>query len=239
MALPLPTLYVVRAEYSAAMVRPRLPSEMLLLNRTLEELQEHAVACTEAADRLTAEKASLLFAHAADAASDVSGAFSADSFIMRLAHWSRPGRFADWLPYSSGLDAVYAASTATRLATVDMNYKLRGFMFFCHKRVELLGFSTDDGDSRDLLASITEEEQRNQAWINEQVPRLRALHRNLLEAKKVFDRDSPKLTALAWSLGTLQLVGWPLIFFVLFPRELRLYRQRREAAAASAKKKGA
>jgi len=236
--LLLPTLRIIRAEVSSSAIRSHLPKELRLLERAFEELPQHRTLCAKGQGTLTPEETSSLLASAASSACDVTAAFTNYSIMAQFNQWSPSDGFEHWVPFSSGLSAAYRASDSAKAATLDMCRKSDAYEAFCERSAKAV---YDNDDSNELNASIIrEEEQRNQAWLNEQVPKLKDLHKNLLEAQKVFDRYSPRLTALAWFLGIFEAIGMSLLFFVVLPRSLRLYRQRRAATSeAAGKERGA
>jgi len=230
--LLLPALHVISAEFASLGVRSTLPPELVLdakspsaivgsalsqelhlFEEALRRLQGCRVTCMEAQGTVSGNEANFLIGSASSAGWIAKEAFSR-SMIIRLTGWSPSLQIDRWIPFSSGLSAVYEASSAAEHETAQMNYRSRGFKYFCARYLD----STDNRDGSDEgVDSLRKSEQENQAWIDEQVPKLKELHQNLLEAQKVFDRDSPRLTALAWSLGIFEVIGLSLLFFVVLP----------------------
>jgi len=132
-----------------------------------------------------------------------------DAFHGETLFWS----FKKGLPYAGGLYSLYLASGRTQ----DLLAHLTRRLDLCRR------VSGDDEDE------TREEEKRSQAWLDEQRQELEKLDRDLTTARKAYEEDRPKLAAVAWTLGVLQVVGWSLLYFVVLPQDLRAWRQRRAA----------
>jgi hypothetical protein len=78
------------------------------------------------------------------------------------------------------------------------------------------------------MDELREEERRSSAEVAAYRAQLEPFVPRLAEARAALERDHPRLGAIAWSLGVIEVVGWAL-FLVVLRQELRAWRKRRNA----------
>lgn len=199
-----PALLFIEVEAAARHVRSGFGNQATEFERMLAELHERPISCHSAAPngRLLIVDIRELVSDALDATRDVNRVFQSDTLF-----WS----FEKGLPWTSGLFSFFKTSISTQadLARLEWNLDL------C-RRVP----KEDD-------AKLREEEQRSQARLDAQRAKLEELYAHLKAAKAAYERDRLKLTAAAWSLGLLQVVGWGLLCLVVLPHDIRSWRARR------------
>jgi hypothetical protein len=199
-----PTLLFVEAEAAARQARSGFESQATKLETMLAEFHQRPISCRPASSdgRLLIGDIMELISDALDATRAVNRAFRSDT-----PFWSSK----KGLPWTSGLFSFYQASISTQadLARLEWNLGL------CHRVRDL-----DD-------ARLREEEQHSQARLDEHSAKLEGLFDHLKAGKEAYERDRPKLTAAAWSLGLFQVVGWGLLCLVVLPNDIRAWRARR------------
>jgi hypothetical protein len=133
------------------------------------------------------------------------GAFNLDDRqVFRAMAWK--------LPATGGIAATYAMWNAIADAAIEFEFDHQ----IC-QRVDRLA-------PDELLG----EEQRSAAKVAGYRAQLELMVPRVAAARAALERDHPRLGAMAWSLGVIEVVGWAL-FLVVVRQELRAWRERREA----------
>ena len=200
-----PAALSIEAELASRGARSGFLQQTQQFDKTIGELRQRSISCNKARTdvaRLSRKETVDLIWGALDATRDVNCAFTRDTLF-----WS----FEKGLPWTAGLYSVYHASGSAQ----DHLAHLTREPDLCRR--------VPDGDN----AKLREEEQRSQAWLNEQRLKIEELYNRLTVARAAYEQDRPKLAALAWSLGVLQVVGWGLLYLVILPQEMRAWRKRR------------
>jgi hypothetical protein len=199
-----PATLFIEAEIAARMARAGLSSQADELATVIGDVRLRPLSCAEPtpAGSLSFRSIDRSIANALHWTFGVN-----DAFHSYTLFWS----FQKGLPWTSGLYSVYEASGKTQ----DVLARLTDDLDLCRRVPE-------GGD-----AGFRREEQRSQAWLDAQRARLEELYAHLKAAKAAYERDRLKLTAAAWSLGLLQVVGWGSLFLVVLPHDIRSWRARR------------
>jgi hypothetical protein len=199
-----PAVLFVEAEMAAHQARSAFSNQTGEYEHMLAQLHRKPVSCSAVTQggRLSVKDIIHLIGSTLSATCDVNRAFQSDALF-----WS----FENRLPWTSGLYAVYDASGVAQ----DQLSHLKWNLDLCREVPE-------DDD-----ASLRQEEKRSQTWLDAQRAKLKELYDHLKAAKAAYERDRPKLTAAAWSLGFLQVVGWGLLCLVVLPHDIRSWRARR------------
>lgn len=178
----------------------------------LARLHQRQVSCSAVtqSDRLSVKDIIHLIGSTLNATCDVNRAFRSDT-----PFWSTK----KGLPWTSGLYAVYDTSGKAQ-DTLARDYD---DLDICRRQaVEVHG--EDEAKAR---LRFEREEKRSQAWLDAERIKLEELYDHLKAAKAAYERERLKLTAAAWSLGLLQVVGWGLLCLVVLPHDIRTWRARR------------
>lgn len=204
-----PAFLYIEAHLVSAKARPHLPEQELRFGEAIAGLRQRPIACSGVASPATSTRKGevrRLLDGAFNPTFDVNTPFQGETLF-----WS----FQKGLPFTPGLYKLFKASITAQKALA----KLRRELDLCRR---VSGDDEDEDEAR-------EEEKRSQAWLDEQRQELERLDRDLATARKAYEEDRPKLAAVAWTLGVLQVVGWSLLYFVVLPQDLRAWRQRRAA----------
>jgi len=203
MLLTSSALLFIYAELVSRAVTQGLPQQERHFAEAIAQLGKGPISCRgnkgESAN-LTREETLDLLRRALAATLDVSYPFQNGILFSS---------FKIGLPYTAGLYSVYHASMAAQRYLVQLvdGHEL------CH------------GIPGSEEAQARKEEQSSQAQLDELLARLRELESGIAAARAAYQDERPRLTAIAWSLGILQSVGWGCLF--VLPSELRARRQRR------------
>jgi hypothetical protein len=199
-----PAVLFIEVESEARKARSLFPKQAQQLEKTMDGMRRRRVSCAEIipGDALSLDDILDLTAEALGATWEVNRAFASDT-----PFWE----YKKGLPGTASFYSVYNISGAIQGILADLSYRPK----LCRRIPE--------GDD----AALRREEQRSQAWLDEQRLKLEDLYARLTAAKAAYERDRPKLTALAWSLGILQAVGWSILYFSILPYEFRAWRERR------------
>jgi hypothetical protein len=194
----------IEAEVAACKTRAGLSSQAQELAKMIGDFRQRPLSCTRPTPTgsLSFRSIDRSIANTLHWALDVNDAFHSGTLF-----WS----FQKGLLWTSGLYSVYEASGKTQ----DVLARLTDDFDLCR--------CVPEGDD----AGFRQEEQRSQAWLNSQHAKLEELYAHLKTAKAAYEQDRLKLTAAAWSLGLLQVVGWGLLCLVVLPHDIRSWRARR------------
>ncbi len=201
-----PAVLFLEVESEASKARSLLPQQAQELEKMIDAMRRRRVSCAEIipGDALSLDDILDLNAEALDATWEVNRAFASDT-----PFWG----YKKELPGTASFYSVYDMSGTIQGILADFRYDPN----LCRR--------VPKGDD----AALRREEQRSQARLDEQRLKLEALYGHLAAAKAAYERDRPKLTALVWLLGILQVVGWSLLYLVILPYEIRAWRARRAA----------
>jgi hypothetical protein len=207
-----PALLFAEAEAVASQARSGFQSQATKLETMLSEFHQHPISCHSAtlSGRLSVDDIMELVSDALDATRVVNRAFFADT-----PFWSSK----KGLPWTSGLYSVYDASGKTQ----DTLARYYDDLDICRRRA--IGvYGEDEAEAR---LHQEREEKRSQVWLDAERGKLEELYDHLKAAKTAYERERLKLTAAAWSLGLLQVVGWGLLSLVVLPHSIRTWLARR------------
>lgn len=206
-----PAVLFIEAELASRQVR----SGLLDQERSLEELMAAIRMRPIVWERkhpwlsgVTCEEAHRLYQRVLDTTREVNWAFTSDTLF-----WM----FDERLPFTAGLNSVYEASGPVQDYVAALIW-----------RVGVCRVAERDDEAP------REEERRIELWMERRRAELRELSARLTEARAAYERDRPKLTILAWSLGFVQLVGWGLLVCVVLPQDYRKWRERRALRKSAA-----
>lgn len=204
-----PALVVIPTHLAAERVRAAWPA----LDRAVVEMVEalrRGVACaqeTSAGERVPQEKFH-------EVTSRLNSAWHAVAMAAQEATESSPGEVSSpYVPGASGLPEAQA--TAVALAQ-DLN---------ALARQQVCGAGGRDRES------LAEEQARTDQLLSELDPRLVTYAKRLDAERASLEAGRPLLTALAWLLGVIEVVGWAVTLWLL-PRDVRRLLGRRAARAA-------
>jgi hypothetical protein len=207
-----PALLFIEAEAAAHHARSGFSPQANEFEAMLAGLSRQPVSCSPSVPigRLSTSDIMDFVSSALTATRHVNSAFRSDTLF-----WS----FKNGLPWTSGLYSVYDASGKAQ----DSLARYYNDLDICHGRaVEVHG--EDEAEAR---LRQEREEKRSQVWLDAERTKLEELYGHLKAAKAAYERDRLKLTAAAWSLGLLQVVGWGSLCLVVIPHDIRSWRARR------------
>ena len=208
-----PAILIIETQSAARAVSLELPAQEQQFKEAIAQLGRRKLSCTSTRSNvayLTSTETKGFFGTALAATSRLNAPHNSD-----YPFWT----YKKWLPYTAGL---YSVCQTTGAATDYLQILLYHYDF-CR--------DIQGGDDTDFH----QEELRSQVRLNGHLTKLREFDHGLAAARALFAEDGPKLAALAWSLGILQVVGWGLLYFVIFPQQVRAWRKKRaEKKAAEA-----
>jgi hypothetical protein len=207
-----PAVLFIEAETAAHQARSGFSNQAREYEYMLSQLHRQPVSCAAVTPggRLSAKDIIHLIGSTLNATCDVNRTFQSDTLF-----WS----FENSLPWTSGLYAVYDTSGKAQ----DMLARDYDELDICRRRaIEMHG--DDEAEAR---LRLEREEKRSQVWLDAERIKLEELYDHLKAAKAAYERDRLKLTAAAWLLGLLQVVGWGLLCLVVLPHDIRSWRARR------------
>jgi hypothetical protein len=205
-----PAMVIIPSYKASGRLRGQFTRLERALATALDELNQRELSCREGLGRSGRLELERLWQVHGDlvSADDRLGmaAFSFDDWeVMDAMEWR--------LPATRGLAAVKEAEGARADVTADFEMR--------HPICRWVEYANMD--------ELREEERRSSAEVAAYRAQLEPFVPRLAEARAALERDHPRLGALAWSLGVIEVVGWAL-FVVVVRQELRAWRKRREAA---------
>lgn len=210
-----PAYLYIEAGLVSDKVGPQLVEQESRLAMTLAELPQRHVVCRTNSDSpssITGSQALHLLGLTLDSTRYVNRPFQGQTLF-----WS----FKKGLPFTGGLYAIYSSSGHIQ----DLLARTTGRSDLCRR----IRDADDDDEAGSHEAALLAEEKRSQAWLDERLQELEALSGDLAKARTTYEADRPKLAAVAWTLGLLQVIGWSLLYFVVLPQSLRTLREQRAA----------
>jgi hypothetical protein len=205
-----PAMVIIPSYKASGRLRGKYPELERALATALDELNQRELSCREVAGGSGRLELARLWKVHNDLvnADDALGmaAFTVDDWeVTEAMKWR--------LPATRGLAVVEKGERA--LSAVTLDFEMR------HPICRWVEYANMD--------ELREEERRSSVEVAAYRAQLEPFVPRLAEARAALERDHPRLGAIAWSLGVIEVVGWAL-FLVVVRQELRAWRERREAA---------